>query len=728
MFRSRMAGTLAGVSILVGLTTCSWLSKDDGPGEEDLASATPIPPKPIPADPDAATRAEDDTIRRVWLERNMADAYERVGLKDPTWDEPARVFIREGMAFLLGSVDREQMRRQGEKLVALGCADPLVLYFHALNRFWLEHQSREVTQLFERAVSGMRSVPYPRAVARYAASGLYRDYARSDEAVGRRGGLAPLELQWFLQSLFEEGSYTPGDDSVLASQLMSGTGESLFERNKEPIAAAVVNTPWAEEWMKRLLSGMKEIELAWDARGHGWARDVTEEGWKGFREHMRLARKDLMEAWRLRPDRPEAPLVMMSIALAGEAGPGESVRTWFDRTVAAQLDNEDAYGRMLNQLRPRWGGSYDAMLAFGRECLQTQRFDTEVPRILFKAVEDIEDDQIQEGRERTIYDEPGTYELLSQVFEGYLVEPSQAADRWRFQSLYAISAYKTGQYADAWKHLQAVDSRLHRAAAACVDEPSEWVVTRAAALAGTGGDKALEAERFFQQGNGRAARRLFQQAAKQAQATQARRYFEQSLSIVSFEEDLARGEWVSFLPTASFIGWDRQLGEWRVEDDGSVRGTTGSKGKMLVSTARVGPDFEVRGQIELGSSTNDMFQAGVVFGYPEFERSDWLSFRVIRGPAGGLAACLASHFSRPDVMERFEGSERFSFLLRSWDGKVTVHIDGVPVIEDHQPTEGFVSNPDARVGFGGYVHDNTFDVAYRDVEIRKLKPAPKPSR
>ena len=75
MFRSRMAGTLAGVSILVGLTTCSWLSKDDGPGEEDLASATPIPPKPIPADPDAATRAEDDTIRRVWLERNMADAY-----------------------------------------------------------------------------------------------------------------------------------------------------------------------------------------------------------------------------------------------------------------------------------------------------------------------------------------------------------------------------------------------------------------------------------------------------------------------------------------------------------------------------------------------------------------------------------------------------------------------------------------------------------------------------
>jgi len=52
----------------------------------------------------------------------------------------------------------------------------------------------------------------------------------------------------------------------------------------------------------------------------------------------------------------------------------------------------------------------------------------------------------------------------------------------------------------------------------------------------------------------------------------------------------------------------------------------------------------------------------------------------------------------------------------------------VAVIEGHRPTEGFVSEPDARVGFGGYVHDNTFDVVYRNVEIRKLKPAPQPSR
>lgn len=47
--------------------------------------------------------------------------------------------------------------------------------------------------------------------------------------------------------------------------------------------------------------------------------------------------------------------------------------------MAAQMDYPQAYNDMIFALLPRWGGSHRQMLEFAGECLDTERYDTDVP-------------------------------------------------------------------------------------------------------------------------------------------------------------------------------------------------------------------------------------------------------------------------------------------------------------------------------------------------------------
>jgi hypothetical protein len=70
---------------------------------------------------------------------------------------------------------------------------------------------------------------------------------------------------------------------------------------------------------------------------------------------------------------------------------------WFDRGAALQMDYTAAYWTMLDDLEPRWHGSHEEMLRFARECVETERYDTPVPQILFDAVSRIESNEHDAG-------------------------------------------------------------------------------------------------------------------------------------------------------------------------------------------------------------------------------------------------------------------------------------------------------------------------------------------
>ena len=238
--------------------------------------------KPLPADQSTALAEKDAALQNAWFERNVIQAYRKVGRRDPKWDGPAEAFLRESAASFLGLAPAAtlDLRARAKVVLDAGCGDPAVLFFAARAAVSNDKQSREASEMFERAVAGMHETVYPRGLARFVASGLRDDFDRRDEGTGKRAALDPVELRWFKESL-TDGSYGADEDVVFATHLISGSGNWLFSRNLAAVTSAVEATPWVDPWVRLLLKGERQIDEAWNSRGVRYASKVKEEEWKG---------------------------------------------------------------------------------------------------------------------------------------------------------------------------------------------------------------------------------------------------------------------------------------------------------------------------------------------------------------------------------------------------------------------------------------------------------------
>ncbi len=148
---------------------------------------------------------------------------------------------------------------------------------------------------------------------------------------------------------------------------------------------------------------------------------------------------------------------MITVTMGGHGNKGETIRTWFDRAVNAQMDYPDAYKAMIFALRPRWGGSHREMLAFGRECLGTKRFDTDVPLFYLYALRKV-GVEMENNRWRLPFRDGRVKKELQEMFEGLLSEPSRSRSLNRIKTQQALVTAWCGDYPDAKQRLEAVGS------------------------------------------------------------------------------------------------------------------------------------------------------------------------------------------------------------------------------------------------------------------------------
>lgn len=153
--------------------------------------------------------------------------------------------------------------------------------------------------------------------------------------------------------------------------------DAINWQDSEALYNACKKLPKADPWTLDMIAGRYYYALAWHHRGGGYASSVKPEGFRLFRENLKKAAKHFEKAYQLHPEFPEAAGDMVAVATAG--GSNLTPREWFDRAVAAQMDYLLAYDYLRLRLRPRWGGSHSAMYRFGRECADTERYDTNVP-------------------------------------------------------------------------------------------------------------------------------------------------------------------------------------------------------------------------------------------------------------------------------------------------------------------------------------------------------------
>jgi hypothetical protein len=660
-------------------------------------------------------------------------AYERVGRRDPRWDDAARRFLEDSAARWMGFpgplLGPEELVRRGRELQKLGCDDPLVTWFLGValdalaDRCGIERW--EARALLEKALAGVKVTPYPRAMARCIAADLYANREQSWGIASRRASIGEEELRFFKESL-SDGSYRPEESAVLLGMIRSG----LFRRDPDVVAEAVAQTPRIEEWVRLVFSGARHLSRGWKARGDDYVDKVPPEGWKELEKELRLAKRDLERAHRLHPDRPEPAYRMMSVALGDQAG--EDMRDWFDRTLAAQMDYWSAYECQLNSLRPRWGGSYEEMWALGLEALATKRFDTYVPFFLMRVVQEIEQDSREEAKEAgtsrpSRYEDDKTLGRLREMYEGYLAEPSRQWERGRFESLLAATAVLGGRFDLAYAHLRATGFVLDPDATSRFGVRPEELVPRVVGLGGLAAAEARAAQALMDDHRIAEALTAFQRARRLDSSPLAQRFFRRRIATLTLERDLAKGDWVPFMPPDDELsGWTVTMGACVREKDGALACTPCFDGLLVECLARTGPDVEIRGTVEYVSGVGKALDGGVALGELGHDKGKWISFRVKRNWIEGETAYFATDVDNQRGRSPVALSDTNEILVRSWSGRVGAIVNGRVVAEGAEPPEGFTSGPAVRVGFGSFHIDQPHTVRFRNFRIRRLSSRPPP--
>ena len=219
--------------------------------------------------------------------------------------------------------------------------------------------------------------------------------------------------------------------------------------------------PLEERWEAQTLAGLAHVDIAWHHRGGSWANDVNEEAWELFKKHMKLADKHLRKSWKLNSKCPIAAAAMIKVVRAIDSD--TDMKTWFLRSVSNQFDYEDAYSHYSWYLRPRWGGSHQAMLDFGLECARTQAFDTVVPRNLISAIDGIYAESLRFGPSKVseqLFSDPSLWPLVNSCFDYELSGRRHPMEKMQTLSIKFAMACKFGQLDDARDIYQQLKGQL----------------------------------------------------------------------------------------------------------------------------------------------------------------------------------------------------------------------------------------------------------------------------
>jgi hypothetical protein len=108
---------------------------------------------------------------------------------------------------------------------------------------------------------------------------------------------------------------------------------------------------------------------AWSARGSGYARSVTEEGWKLFRARLDRAEAVLLHSKDRSSGNPLWYTEYLEIAVANSWDSAE-FRALYDAAITRFPDFLPLYNRMIRSLQPRWGGSFEQIDAYVAEVVK----------------------------------------------------------------------------------------------------------------------------------------------------------------------------------------------------------------------------------------------------------------------------------------------------------------------------------------------------------------------
>ncbi|MDB5295500.1 MAG: hypothetical protein JWO31_1483 [Phycisphaerales bacterium] len=469
-----------------------------------VATAPSATAAPASAPADRSTYLDVAKAYEAYWRAALVDGYDKVGRRDPGWDEPARVFLRAAArreaydnldAFYLPDdlPTPDALVELASAAYEAGCDDPMVIC-----------QAARALALRSRTATRRAGPPFvlmpPRPPVAFAALARIPAWGPIGPFVPRRR-LPPLGMTQVTRPAVEAllgSGYADYAVAVVARDVLAGPldprqraelANGVRERwlaaccekpqprlrravmvdasrtyaNTDDLGAFIADLQkrpgGADPWVLDNLIGRQSIHLAWASRGSGWAANVTPEGWRGFHQHLSTARDHFAAAWKLDPTFPQSAAEMITVAMGDGDALNEKPLDWFARALEAQVDFVSAYDLMRGALLPRWGGSYPEMLQLADACLAVPRYDTLVPWQYVETVRAIGRDSGQPWGLLT--SDPAVYDNVARTAGAY-ADQLTGRRRVLFRSYQAAAALRAGRRDDVRAALNRLAADGHK--------------------------------------------------------------------------------------------------------------------------------------------------------------------------------------------------------------------------------------------------------------------------
>jgi hypothetical protein len=334
---------------------------------------------------------------RAWLGDATRAAYRSVGRRSPKWDADVEMAFRAELDLTYGPFwDRPlaeaRLRAALQSAADAGCDDPLVGYLRARSaprRRGDDEADRSEVDLVA-AATALGVSEYP-AVWKARA---YLDALAALPAEPRTGG---KQFDAFLGGLVKALAGLAKDNGPAARRELV----ELCGRAEMAWARVGRRKTWLDRGQADVLAGLPKddpapeacagafwLRYAFDGRGPGLASQVSPGAWRLFRERLTEAEKRLTAAWDRDHECEPAAAAMVGVCM-GLGKDRETMETWFRRAVAADPTRTGAFDRKFEYLLPKWLGSEDELIAFGRQAARAGAWDTSLPLVLLRAYKDL---------------------------------------------------------------------------------------------------------------------------------------------------------------------------------------------------------------------------------------------------------------------------------------------------------------------------------------------------
>jgi hypothetical protein len=431
--------------------------------DKPLAPAPPRDDHPIPQDLAKVEKRERERLE--WLRRSTVGAYERIGKKNPRWDEAVRKTLE--LAALQSSqretkISAKEINAAAKVAIDAGCDDPLLVnIFYRTSSATKDQPIDELIRRRDASIKIYATSHYPafrRASALQASTSQAIAGQNASEAARKRAeadfaavlALLPDSVATDEQNQFWEDKWFDIMIELIKGYRKIGDApQAAYEK----VDAELVKHPEIKA-LRLQVRGEFWRKFGWEARTTAFAPAVPAGGFEALEKCLGIANEALVEAWKLRPDnaRTAASLLDIDKSIGGDRA---TMELWFDRAMKADCDQRDACWSKLDWLDPKWHGSPEEMLAFGRQCRDTKNWRAGIPLLCADAHWRI---ACMPGEDTDKYLAlPGVWADIQSVYDEYL---KHHPENHTARSKFATFCYRSAHYREAEVQFVALGNHL----------------------------------------------------------------------------------------------------------------------------------------------------------------------------------------------------------------------------------------------------------------------------